>query len=183
MTDTMDAPARTGTYEMMFLAGQSQSADFGALIEHIEEIVSRANGEVLAMQKWDERRLAYTIDKQKRGIYVLVYVSCPTDGPAHVERDVVISDRLMRVMIVRADHLSDEEIASNDDREGLRVEANMRRDQTAAGEERRSTVTLGAPPTRDQAGDAGDEDEQADAAPVSEAESNADESSDDENRD
>jgi len=30
------------------------------------------------MRKWDERRLAYEIKKQKRGLYILCYFKAPT---------------------------------------------------------------------------------------------------------
>ena len=104
---------RTGIYEGMFLVTQTAAAAFGECIEHINHIFERANAEVVAMKKWDERRLSYEMDKQKRGVYILAYFTCPTDMVAHIERDVVISDKIMRVLITNADHLSEEEIKAN----------------------------------------------------------------------
>lgn len=141
-----DTETRTGTYEVMFLASQAAAASFGDLVAHINHLIERANGEVLAMKKWDDRRLAYEIDKQKRGVYILAYVSCPTDMVAHLERDVQISDQVMRVLVTTADHLTDEEIKSHDDRTGLDTEAKLRAEQGDAGEaEGSSKVRLGAP--------------------------------------
>ena len=83
-----DTETRTGVYEAMFLANQAAAASFGDLIAHINHLFERANADVLAMKKWDERRLAFEIEKQKRGVYILAYFTCPTDMVAHLERDV-----------------------------------------------------------------------------------------------
>lgn len=120
---------KTRTYESMFLVSQSEAADLGGIVAHIEEILRRGHAEIVAMKKWDERRLAYEIDKQRRGVYFLCYFRSPTSAIAHIERDCNLSERIMRVMILNAEHLSDEEIASQDDRAGLGVEANLRKQE------------------------------------------------------
>lgn len=141
-----ETQARTGVYEVMFLAGQAAAASFGDLVAHINHLIKRANGEVIAMKKWDERRLAYEIDKQKRGVYILAYLSMPTDMVAHLERDVQISDQLMRVLITSADHLTEEEMKAHDDRTGLDTEAKLKAEQgDAADSEGSSKARLGAP--------------------------------------
>ncbi len=143
---TTETKARTGTYEAMFLAHQGAAAAFGDLLEHINELFTRADATVIAMQKWDERRLAFEIDKQKRGVYILAYFTAPTDMLAHLERDVVISEKILRVLITSADHLTEEEIAACDDRKGLEVEAKMRAEKKdAEGDQASSKVRLGAP--------------------------------------
>lgn len=137
---------RVGVYEAMFLANQGAAASFGDLISHINNIFGRADAEVISMKKWDERRLSFEIDKQKRGVYILAYFSCPTDMVSHIERDVTISDKLMRVLITSADHLSAEEISAHDDRAGLETETKLRAQQGAAQDSAaNSKVSLGAP--------------------------------------
>ena len=141
-----DTETRVGTYEAMFLANQAAAASFGDLIAHINHLFERSNAEVIAMKKWDERRLSFEIDKQKRGVYILAYFTCPTDMVGQLERDVQISDQLMRVLVTSAEHLSAEEIGANDDRTGLDTEAKMRAEQGDAAEnESSSKVRLGAP--------------------------------------
>ncbi len=143
---TTSTETRVGTYEAMFLATQGAAAAFGDLLGHINELFGRANAEVIAMKKWDERRLAFEIDKQKRGVYILAYFTCPTDMVAHLERDVVISDKLMRVLVTSAEHLTSEEIAANDDRAGLDIEAKARAEKSDSEETQGSSkVRLGAP--------------------------------------
>ena len=123
-----ETEVRTGVYEAMFLASQTAAASFGDLIEHINSLFERANADVISMKKWDERRLAYEIEKQKRGVYILAYFTCPTDMVPHLERDVVISDKLLRVLVTSADHLTEEEIAAFNDQDGLATETKLKAD-------------------------------------------------------
>lgn len=138
--------AKTMVYEAMFVAGQAAAANFTGLLQEIEAILARGAARVLAMRKWDERRLAYPINKEKRAVYILVYFEAPTGGLKEIEHYSNISEVIMRHLIIKADHLTEEEIASNDDRQGLTIEAKMRASQMASGEERqRAGVSLGAP--------------------------------------
>ena len=147
---------RTSVYEAMFLISQSEAADFNGAVAHIEEILGRSNAELVAIRKWDERRLAYEIDKQRRGVYILTYFRAPTQSITGIERDCKLSERVMRVMILSAEHLTDEEVASQNDREGLAVEAKLRAEKAAEAEARASAVAA-AQPAAQPAGDTADE--------------------------
>ena len=132
---------RTYTYECMFLLSQAVAADLAGALEHINGVLGRAKAEVLAMRKWDERRLAYEIDKQKRGVYILCYFKAPANLMSHFERDCNLSEKIMRVMILRADHLTEDEIKARDGRDQLATEARLR----AAEPPRTESVSAGAP--------------------------------------
>ena len=64
---------RTRPYEGMFLFPQSASADLQGSIDHVKEILARSGAEMLSIAKWDERRLAYDIKGNKRGVYILAF--------------------------------------------------------------------------------------------------------------
>jgi small subunit ribosomal protein S6 len=117
---------RSYTYESMFLIGQAAAADLAGVIDHIKEILARGHAEIVAMRKWDERRLAYEIKKQKRGLYILCYFKAPNDQLAHIERDCNLSEKVIRALIIRADHLTLDEITASDGRTELEVEAKLR---------------------------------------------------------
>jgi small subunit ribosomal protein S6 len=119
-------PIRTYPYEAMFLIGQAAAANLPEVLDHIKDIFSRAGAEVIAMKKWDERRLAYEIKKQKRGLYILTYFRAQNTAITGIERDVNLSEKVLRVMILRADHLTEDEMRAADAREALETEARMR---------------------------------------------------------
>lgn len=122
---------RVYQYEAMFIIGQSQASDLTGVVAHINEVLSRGHAEVIAMKKWDERRLAYEIRGQKRGLYILVYFKAPGVDVAHIERDCNLSEKILRTLILRADHLTAEEMQSADGRKELEIEAKMRAEKPA----------------------------------------------------
>lgn len=113
-------------YEAMFLVSQAAASDLDGVIAHLNEILDRASAEVVALRKWDERRLAYEINKQKRGTYILAYFSCDPVNIAHIERDCNLSERVLRSMVLRCDHLSVDEMQAADDRGALATEGALR---------------------------------------------------------
>ncbi len=96
-----------GKYEAMFLlnAGYA-SGSWDAAKGEIEHILSRAGAEVLHLRKWDEKRLAYPISGSKRAAYVLAFFQCEGPKVAGIERDVQLSENILRVLITKADHLA-----------------------------------------------------------------------------
>jgi len=123
---------RVYAYEAMFLLGQAQAADLAGAVAHINEIMARGHAEILGMRKWDERRLAYEIRGQKRGTYILVYFKAPGKDVAHIERDCNLSERILRTLILRADHMTEEQMRSADARKELEIEAKLRAERPAA---------------------------------------------------
>jgi small subunit ribosomal protein S6 len=121
-------------YEAMFLFGQSTAADLSGCIAHLDEIFHRTQAEVIAMRKWDDRRLAYEIRGQKRGTYILVYFKAPNESMGHFERDCNLSEKILRHMVLRADHMTVEQMQAADGRRELELEAKMRAEKPAAGQ-------------------------------------------------
>lgn len=98
-------------YEGLFLVDSSEAAsDWDGTIGAIEKVLSRAEAEVVSLVKWDERRLAYDIKKKSRGTYILSYFNCDPQNIASLERDVQLSEKIMRVMVLKTDVMSEEDI-------------------------------------------------------------------------
>jgi len=129
--------ARVNHYEGMFLLSQTATADLAAAVDHLKAILDKVGAELIAMSRWDERRLAYEIKKQKRGLFILTYFTCPARHLADLERECNLSEVVLRELIIRADHLTEEEMRAADAQEELLTEAALRRERDAAREEAR----------------------------------------------
>ena len=114
------------TYEALFLFPQSANVDLKGTVESIKDVLKRNGAEIIALKKWGDRQLAYPIKKQKRGAYILCYFSSPTDKLTPIDRAFNLSETLLRHMIVRADHLTVEDMKSTDGQLDLTIEANLR---------------------------------------------------------
>lgn len=123
---------RTYTYEGMFLLSQAVAANLGDAVAHIRQIIEKAGGSIISMRKWDERRLAYEIKKQKRAMFILVYFSAPAPRLHEIERSCNLSEQILRNLIIRADHLTEDEMKAADGQKELEVEAKLRASQATA---------------------------------------------------
>ena len=120
---------RHGIYEGMFLFPQSAAADMRGVVDHVQSILERAGAELVAIQKWDERRLAYDIASNKRGLYILTYFKSDRSEIPTIERACNLSELMLRAMILRAEHVPAEEIEAADQREALNDEIKLRENQ------------------------------------------------------
>lgn len=106
------ASSKPELYEGLFLMSQQAGGDLSGSLQFITDILTRANAEILSVQKWDDRKLAYNIHGQKRGTYVLGLFRVAGVQIANIERDCNLSEEVARVLITRADHMGDVEIQS-----------------------------------------------------------------------
>ena len=88
-------------YEGMFLVDSALAAsDWQGVINTIRSILDKAGVEIVSVDKWDERKLAYGIRGKSRGTYILAYFRAegPQVGP--IERAAQLSEDIMRVLIL-----------------------------------------------------------------------------------
>lgn len=123
--------APTYPYEAMFLFPQHQATDLRGAVDHVQNILSRAEAEIISLCKWDERRLAYEIRGNKRGIYFLVYFRARRTAIVGIERDCNLSERILRSIVLRADMVPLERMEAADGRERLEDEIRLRATQPA----------------------------------------------------
>ena len=103
-------------YEGMFLVDSAlATADWDGTLAMIENILKRADAEIVAIRKWGERKLAYDIERKQRGTYILAYFKADTQRIGGIEKDVQLSEKVMRVLILttedRPQEMIDRDIA------------------------------------------------------------------------
>ncbi|MHC4149961.1 MAG: 30S ribosomal protein S6 [Planctomycetota bacterium] len=98
-------------YEAMFLIDSAEAAaDWDGVNATVKNVLERAGAEIVSIRKWEDRRLAYEIDGKARGLYVLSYFRVEGGRIREIERDVQLSERIIRVLILSAEHLSEADI-------------------------------------------------------------------------
>ena len=96
-------------YEALFLVDSAEAAsDWEGVNESIKKVLDRVEADIVSMRKWDERPLAYEVNGKNRGTYILVYFNADGSGIPTIEREVQLSERIMRVLILKGDHLTEE---------------------------------------------------------------------------
>lgn len=97
-------------YEGMFLFDPTVTAEWESVQAELGRLMDRAGAQMVASAKWDDCRLAYEIAGRKRGIYALAYFKAEASKIADLERDAQLSEAVLRCLIMRADHLTEEEM-------------------------------------------------------------------------
>ncbi|MDI3548550.1 MAG: small subunit ribosomal protein [Halanaerobiales bacterium] len=72
-----------------------------ALIERIKNIVTDNNGEIVEVDIWGDRKLAYEINDFRSGYYIVMNFKGEADLVNELERNFKIIDNVLRYLIVR----------------------------------------------------------------------------------
>ena len=70
-------------------------------IERVTRWITAAGGEVLETTPWGRRRLAYPIQKQIEGFYVLQRFRIPPNAVSDLDRNLKLNEDIMRHLIFR----------------------------------------------------------------------------------
>jgi len=92
------------TYDILAVFSPEQTAEqVTALTDAYRKILVDAGGKVVLEEPWGRRKLAYTIDKKREGIYHLWTVEATPEAVAEVERRMRLADEVLRHLAVRTD--------------------------------------------------------------------------------
>ncbi len=95
-------------YEHVFLARQDlANAQVEAMSEAFTKIITDGNGRVAKNEYWGLRSLAYRIKKNRKAHYVLFNIDAPAAAISELERQVGLSEDILRFMTVRVDQFED----------------------------------------------------------------------------
>lgn len=84
---------------MVFSVANGEEAT-EALVEKFKALIA-ANGTVESVDVWGKRRLAYPINDETEGHYVLVEYTAEPSFPAELDRVGRITDGVLRLMTVK----------------------------------------------------------------------------------
>jgi len=72
-----------------------------AAVTKIKDLVTSQGGEVLKVDVWGRRKLAYEIKKQKKGLYVLLIYKTPAATVKKLEDFYKVFDAVLKYMVVK----------------------------------------------------------------------------------
>ena len=87
-------------YESMVVISTKQDEEaIKGLVEKFSNLIA-ANGTVVSVDEWGKRKLAYMINKETEGYYVLFTFESESAFPAELDRVFKITEGLLRTMII-----------------------------------------------------------------------------------
>jgi len=81
------------------LSDKEVEAEVGA----VKDVVTRKGGELLEIQQWGKRRLAYEIRKRKEGTYVLLQFRAALQLLSELDRHFKLNEAVLRHMVVKVE--------------------------------------------------------------------------------
>lgn len=131
-------------YEAMFLVDSDDAAsDWEGVNDVIQKMMLKADAEIVLIRKWDDRKLAYEIKGKSGGTYILCYFRADGQKIREIERAVQLSERIMRVLILRADGMGQEDIERAGISQGSQAqEEPLKKDDGTGAQEDTSTVQV-----------------------------------------
>jgi small subunit ribosomal protein S6 len=141
-------------YECVLIARQDISApQVESLAEGFSRVIEENGGRVPKREHWGLRSLTFRIKKNRKGHYVLLNIDAPAPAVQEMERQLRLSEDILRHMVVRVENLEEgpsailQSRSGRDDRGGRREERGNRDDRPPRREDR----------AREDRGRAGDE--------------------------
>jgi small subunit ribosomal protein S6 len=85
---------------MLILPPEADESVVSGVLDRISGIVSEGAGEVGKVDRWGRRRLAYEIDRQNEGYYVVVDFRADPAVITPLERSLHLADDVVRFKVV-----------------------------------------------------------------------------------
>ena len=102
-------------YESVLIARQDLGASqVSNIVSDLSDIIKKEGGEVVRVDNWGLKNLAYRIKKNRKGHYVVMNISAPANAIAEFERIMRFNEDIIRYMTVKVDEFSEDSSASND---------------------------------------------------------------------
>ncbi len=112
-------------YESVFIARQDLGvSQVNDIVASLSDIIKTQGGEVVKVDNWGLKNLAYRIKKNRKGHYVLMNIVAPAKAIFEYERLMRLNEDIIRYMTVKVDEFnneltSDEDIAAVEENEGM----------------------------------------------------------------
>ena len=91
-------------YELVYVIDTMLDDDARkAIMDRFNGMIETLGGKVEKVEEWGKRRLAYPINYKTEGYYLLVNFAAESDVPKEMERNLQISESILRYLIVKVE--------------------------------------------------------------------------------
>lgn len=91
-------------YELtLIVRSDIEEPDFAALTDRVKGLISDNGGEVIKLDLWGTRRLAYPINRLREGQYVFMLTQLPPNAIVELDRAFNLIEEVLRHLFVRVE--------------------------------------------------------------------------------
>lgn len=115
-------------YELVYIASPDATEEaLAELHQQVATVVERFGGNIERTENWGRRRLAYEINRQREGVYVLEVLNGPGTMTTELDRRLRVLDAVMRHLVIRVDEVQAKDERSRTRRKAATVARRLRR--------------------------------------------------------
>lgn len=104
-------------YESVLIARQDLgTSQVNNIVSDLSDIIKKEGGEVVKVDNWGLKNLAYRIKKNRKGHYVLMNITAPANAIAEYERIMRFNEDIIRYMTVKVEEFNND-LSSSADRD------------------------------------------------------------------
>ena len=103
LANTRNAPQKLKTkeYETIYILRSDVDADAAEKVQNrVAEVIDREKGKLVKVEAWGRRKLAYPVAKSKKGVYVYVKYVGRGGLVQEIERNLKLSDAVLKFQTV-----------------------------------------------------------------------------------
>ena len=91
-------------YELgVILSPEASEEETRAIMDRVEQVVANHGGQIVRVNQWGRRRLAYPIQRHRDGIYVFIDMILTPETVSELERTLKVSETVLRHMVKKRD--------------------------------------------------------------------------------
>ncbi len=91
-------------YELgVVFSPEASEEETRSVMDRIEQIVAHHDGQIVRVNQWGRRRLAYPIDRHRDGFYVFIDMVLTPETVIEIERALMVSEIVLREMVRKRD--------------------------------------------------------------------------------
>ncbi len=91
------------------------------VLERIGQIIEHQEGEIVHLDRWGRRRMAYAIERHREGYYVFIELRMESEAVHEVEQFVHLQEAVMRYLLIAIDPRALEERKRRKDQDAARL--------------------------------------------------------------
>lgn len=96
-------------YEFMYIVNpEIEADDLQEVTARVGQMIADGGGEVLRLESWGRRRLAYPIRRFREGHYIVAYIQLDPEAIAGLKGRLALTEEVIRYLLVKTEEIPTE---------------------------------------------------------------------------
>ena len=93
-------------YEFMYIVNpEIETDDLQEVTARVGQMIADGGGEVLRLESWGRRRLAYPIRRFREGHYIVAYIQLDPEAIAGLKGRLALTEEVIRYLLVKTEEI------------------------------------------------------------------------------